>query len=153
MPAPSRYADTKIDANGRRVPVSEFEAAEGAARSTTISPDTQIAADGVRRSVDEIDENQVAPVGRTAEALVRDERAAHIAGDASPEPEPADDGEPEDDEEGEPEPEPEPEQEDEKGLADHTVVELKEIAADLEIEGRSGMNKDELIEAIEDAQG
>lgn len=38
---------------------------------------------------------------------------------------------------------------DEKPLAEHTVAELKEIAAELEIEGADGMKKAELIEAIE----
>lgn len=36
-------------------------------------------------------------------------------------------------------------------LEDHTVPELKEIAADLDIEGVSSMNKAALIEAIEEA--
>lgn len=40
----------------------------------------------------------------------------------------------------------------EKALADHSKDELLELAADLEIDGRSGMNKGELIEAIEAAQ-
>lgn len=43
--------------------------------------------------------------------------------------------------------------EDERALEDRSVVELKELASSLEIEGRSGMNKDELVAAIVAAQG
>lgn len=40
----------------------------------------------------------------------------------------------------------------ETSLGDRNFEKLREIAADLEIEGRSGMKKAELIEAIESAQ-
>ncbi|HYH61680.1 MAG TPA: Rho termination factor N-terminal domain-containing protein [Solirubrobacterales bacterium] len=41
---------------------------------------------------------------------------------------------------------------DEKSLDDLTVAELRERASDLEITGRSSMNKSELVEAIGDAE-
>jgi len=40
----------------------------------------------------------------------------------------------------------------EEALEDKTVEELRELASELEIEGRSGMNKAELVEAIAEAE-
>src|SRR5918997_6106928 len=40
----------------------------------------------------------------------------------------------------------------EKGLADLTVAELRERASELEITGRSSMNKEELVQAVGDAE-
>lgn len=48
--------------------------------------------------------------------------------------------------------EPEPEQEQEPTLADLTKAELLERAAAADIEGRSFMNKDELIEALNEEE-
>jgi hypothetical protein len=42
---------------------------------------------------------------------------------------------------------------DEKSLDDLTVAELRERASDLEITGRSAMNKAELVQAVQDAEG
>ena len=41
---------------------------------------------------------------------------------------------------------------DEKPLGDHTVAELKEIAAEYEIDGYDGMKKADLVAAIEQAE-
>lgn len=143
MPVPPRYADTKIDANGRRVPAAEFEAAESPVRSVVIDPDTQIAADGTRQPAEEIDPNEVAPVGRTAEARMRDERVAQV--------EVAEADADEADEEAETETETEEEATDE-ALEDLKVVELKDRARDAGIEGFSTMKKDELVKALEGAE-
>lgn len=44
------------------------------------------------------------------------------------------------------------EQDGEESLSSKNVDELREIAASLEVEGRSGMNKSNLIRAIKDAR-
>lgn len=142
---PDRYADTKVDATGRRVPAADVEDASGPSRLSVseVPGDTQIAADGSRVPVDQV-ADIAAP--RNAESLFREQRAA------APGTPVAEDDEPDTDPESEPDADADGDSEDDGDLESKNKAQLLEMAADLEIDGRSTMNKDELIEAIRAAQ-
>lgn len=156
MPAPSRYAGTQIGPDGKRVPIEDPEAAAGPSRLSVseVDPDTQIAADGTRVPTDLAGD---ITKDRNAESLFREERAGQIEAGENPPvhgtgisadvattaeatgQEPAADDD--DDAAG-----------DGEGVDGMTKAELLDVAADLEIEGRTTMNKAELLEAVKAAQ-
>lgn len=134
---------TQIRPDGRRVLASDIPEEDTSPRSTRVEPDTQINAEGVRVPVDSVDPNapsrsvQGADQRLTAGTDPRNQVTAVVDGDDPNLTAAVTDegGETGDD-----------------GLEDTNVSELREIASDLDIDGRSGMNKDELIAAIRAAE-